>query len=126
MVKSPYWPTSDSYGDRCGMLVTVVFSCIKHEAITSLWALLEKPFDNLHFLQNISQKIQSLWEYLWGTILMACSGTFVYMHYASAVGLLPREGEMGSSQTWCQHCDVTSECENAQDSDVNVEMISVG
>ena len=111
MVKSPYRPTSDSYGDRCGMLVTVVFSCIKHEAITSLWALLEKPFDNLHFLQNISQKIQSLWEYLWGTILMARSGTFVYMRYASAVGLLPWEGEMGSSQTWCQHCDVTSESE---------------
>ena len=91
--------------------MTVVFSCIKHEAITSLWALLEKPFDNLHFLQNISQKIQSLWEYLWGTILMARSGPFVYMRYASAVGLLPWEGEMGSSQTWCQHCDVTSECE---------------
>ena len=112
MVKSPYRPTSDSYGDRCGMLVTVVFSCTKHEAITSLWALLEKPFDNLHFLQNISQKIQSLWEYLWGTILMTRSVTFVYMRYASAVGLLPRECEMGSSQTWCQHCDVTSECEN--------------
>ena len=29
-----------------------MFSCIKHEAITSLWALLEKPFDNLHFLQK--------------------------------------------------------------------------
>ena len=96
VVKSPYRPTSDSYGDRCGMLV---FSCIKHEAITSLWALLEKPFDNLHFLQNISQKIQSLWEYLWGTILMARSGTFVYMRYASAVGLLPCECEMTSSRT---------------------------
>ena len=95
MVKSPYRPTSDSYGDRCGMLV---FSCIKHEAITSL---LEKPFDNLHFLQNISQKIQSLWAYLWGTrsILMTRSGPFVYMRYASAVGLLPWEGEMGSSRT---------------------------
>ena len=114
MVKSPYRPTSDSYGDRCGMLVTVVFSCTKHEAITSLWTLLEKPFDNLHFLQNISQKIQSLWEYLWGTILMARSGTFVYMRYASAVGLLPWECEMGWSQTWCQHCDVTSECEKIQ------------
>ena len=78
MVKSPYRPTSDSYGDRCGMLV---FSCIKHEAITSLWALLEKPFNNLHFLQNISQKIQSLCEYLWGTILMTRSGTFVYMRW---------------------------------------------
>ena len=96
MVKSPYRPTSDSYGDRCGMLV---FPCIKHEAITSLWALLEKPFDNLHFLQNISQKIQSLWEYLWGTILMTRSGTFVYMRYASAVGLLPCECEMRSSRT---------------------------
>ena len=92
VVKSPYRPTSDSYGDRCGMLV---FSCIKHEGITSLWALLEKPFDNLHFLQNI----QSLWEYLWGTILMTRSGTFVYMRYASAVGLLPWECEMGSSRT---------------------------
>ena len=96
MVKSPYRPTSDSYGDRCGMLV---FSCIKHKAITSLWALLEKPFDNLHFLQNISQKIHSVWEYLWGTILMTRSGTFVYMRYASAVGLLPWEGEMGWSRT---------------------------
>ena len=67
--------------------------------ITSLWALLEKPFDNLHFLQNISQKIQSLWEYLWGTILMTRSGTFVYMRYASAVGLLPWECQMGSSRT---------------------------
>ena len=125
MVKSPYRPTSDSYGDRCGMLVTVVFSCIKHEAITSLWALIEKPFDNLHFLQNISQKIQSLWEYLWGTILMARSGTFVYMRYASAVGLLPWEGEMGSSQTWCQHCDVTSECEKT-DSDMGLHFNSGG
>ena len=96
MVKSPYRATSDSYGDCCGMLVC---SCIKHEAITSLWALLEKPFENLHFLQNISQKIQSLWEYLWGTILMARSGTFVYMRYASAVGLLPCECEMSSSRT---------------------------
>ena len=47
----------------------------------------------------ISQKIQSLWEYLWGTILMTRSGTFVYMRYASAVGLLPWECGMGSSRT---------------------------
>ena len=69
------------------------------QKLTSLWALLEKPFDNLHFLQNISQIIQSLWEYLWGTILMTRSGTFVYMHYASAVGLLPWECEMTPSRT---------------------------
>ena len=34
-----------------------------------------------------------------GTILMARSGTFVNMRYASAVGLLPCECEMSSSRT---------------------------
>ena len=66
--------------------MTVVFSCTKHEAITSLWALLEKPFDNLHFLQNISQKIQSLWEYLWGTRLCINGAQWDVCLHALCVG----------------------------------------
>ena len=120
MVKSPYRPTSDSYGDRCGMLV---FSCIKHKAITSLWALLEKPFDNLHFLQNISQKIQSLWEYLWGTILMTQCDVCLHALCVGS-GTTSLGGRDGLISHCFQHCDVTSECEKSTSRTVRLSHIA--
>ena len=84
----------------------------KTRGYTFFRALLEKPFDNLHFLQNISQKTTMFMGVSVGNYINDAQCDVCLHALCVSSGTTSLGGRDGLISHCFQHCDVTSECEN--------------